>query len=669
MDGITEYKNNTLGKFCSIHKFVEKHRDGKTVLATPEIQKAAKSVFESLIFKVGEFKGLINREINEIIFEVILKPTRGLESTDTVTDFDLINRIREYIVSEEDLFKIDEDRITWPIVFNKIERKVQILRDEMKSKALPCDYPHLEETAHRILQYTDPLNLANKFFEIQPFFYNKAKLWWLWNRKLRMWEIIDEIDLFNSIDRALRSGFTCSSKTKAEILEAMKRVGRARQPKPIKNTMIQFMDTIYDFETGAVIKATPNLFATNPIPHKLGESDETPNFDRVFMEWVGKEYVQTLYEILAYCMIPDYPLHRIFCLVGSGMNGKGKFLEIISRFIGCNNKTSTELDYLMNSRFEAAKLYKKLVCLMGETNFSELSKTSLLKRLSGGDTIGFEFKNKDPFDDYNYAKIIIATNSLPTTTDRTKGFYRRWLIIDFPNQFTEKKDILTGIPNWEYENLARKLIGLLRDLMVRREFTNEGTIEERMQRYEERSNPVAQFIKEMCIVDPNTKTPFFQFHERLMDFIIDKGFRRMSKKETGRFVRNEGYDTGYDHVTVEGRDGKKKDTKWMFIYGLCINQKDILNHYFESGSDGSDGSVNLPYQPYRELSGGLPSMDSITSEDIQKSQPVDTIYMKCSTCGEYPSHAYDLKGKPFCKDCMTSLKGIGFDFQVQTEKI
>jgi len=139
----------------------------------------------------------------------------------------------------------------------------------------------------------------------------------------------------------------------------------------------------------------------------------------------------------------------------------------------------------------------------------------------------------------------------------------------------------------------------------------------------------------------------------------------MSKKETGRFIRNEGYDTAYDHVKVEGMDGKKKDTKWMFIYGLCIKQKDDLSHYFESGSDGSDGSVNPSYQPYREISRDLTSMASMTSKDTQNPQPVDTIHMKCSACGDYPSHTYDLKGKPFCKECMTSLKGLGFEFHAK----
>jgi hypothetical protein len=130
---------------------------------------------------------------------------------------------------------------------------------------------------------------------------------------------------------------------------------------------------------------------------------------------------------------------------------------------------------------------------MGETNFSEMNKTSVLKKLSGGDLIGFEYKNKDPFEEVNYAKIIIATNNLPATNDKTVGFYRRWMIIDFPNQFSEKKDILAEIPEEEYSALAVKCSMILKDLLDSRTFTNEGSIDERMKKYEDHSNPLENF--------------------------------------------------------------------------------------------------------------------------------------------------------------------------------
>ena len=184
----------------------------------------------------------------------------------------------------------------------------------------------------------------------------------------------------------------------------------------------------------------------------------------------------------------------IICLIGCGRNGKSKFLGLINNFIGKGNICSTELDTLLDSRFESFKLFKKLVCTMGETNFGVISKTSLLKKLTGQDLIGFEYKHKKPFDDYNYAKILISSNSLPPSEDTSEGFYRRWLILDFPNIFPEGKDILNNIPEEEYNNLAKKVTKILPELLNNSKFTNQGTIEERAKRYILASNPLSFFI-------------------------------------------------------------------------------------------------------------------------------------------------------------------------------
>ena len=246
------------------------------------------------------------------------------------------------------------------------------------------------------------------------------------------------------------------------------------------------------------------------------------------------------YEILAYSLLPDYPIHRIFCFIGGGMNGKSCFLNLLRKFIGGYNCCSTELDTLLQSRFEVTRLHKKLVCQMGETNFSEMNKTSVLKKLSGGDLIGFEYKNKDPFEEINYAKIIIATNNLPTTTDKTIGFYRRWMIIDFPNQFSEKKDILDDIPEEEYNALAIKCSFILKDLIEKREFTNEGTIEDRIKNYEDKSDPLEKFMKEFTIENFEGYIWKNEFEKKLNEWCKSNRFRDMTSVAIGKKMTEKG---------------------------------------------------------------------------------------------------------------------------------
>ena len=293
-----------------------------------------------------------------------------------------------------------------------------ITKEERKSSA-----EAVGDLGVKIGNMMDKRELAKEVIKVQPCFYDKARNWWLWNYIEKKWQRVDETDILNAIDKQATIN-TINSKEKTEILEALKQVSRLNAPKQISKSWVQFKDLIVDINTGEEFYADPKYFVTNPIPWELHKERfyETPTIDRIFAEWVGEENVKLLYEIIAYCLIPDYPLHRIFCFIGGGLNGKSCFLNLLRKFIGGDNCCSTELDTLLASRFEVTRLHKKLVCQMGETNFSEMSKTSTLKKLSGGDLIGFEYKNKDHFEDINYAKIIIATNNLPTTTDKTIGF-------------------------------------------------------------------------------------------------------------------------------------------------------------------------------------------------------------------------------------------------------
>lgn len=446
-------------------------------------------------------------------------------------------------------------------------------KKEKKAEKRLLDEKKREETA-KVLEkaitfFSSKKNLAKQFIDIQPIYFDKSRIWWIWNKKECKWEMSDETDIMNDLSENSMAD-TITSREKSEILEALRQVSRKHPPEKIKKTWIQFKNTIIDFETDDEMKASSKYFITNPLPYNLNKDkiSETPNMDRIFEQWVGKDHVKTLYEIIAYSLITYYPLHRIFCFVGGGMNGKSKFLELLRKFVGNQNCCSTELDTLLNSKFEVFRLYKKLVCQMGETNFNEMNKTSILKKLSGGDLIGYEKKRCDPFEDNNYAKIMISTNNLPTTTDKTIGFYRRWLIIDFPNQFSEKKDILSEIPEEEYECLAVKCLGILKELMDKREFHKEGSIEDRMKKYEEKSNPFDKFWNESVIEDYDSMITKAHFKKVLNQWCKENNFRELSDQSINKKMKanNVALDSrDYMEWYENGKLGKKLVRVWKGI--------------------------------------------------------------------------------------------------------
>jgi|TARA_R100000501_G_C2624354_1_gene117605 P4 family phage/plasmid primase-like protien len=403
------------------------------------------------------------------------------------------------------------------------------------------------------------------FSVTNPFFYDNTKLFWFWNEELNKYEEIDEIDLMNYLDKSLGlEGQTVSSGVKSNYIEAFKRVGRDIHPNQPKKHWIQFKDKAFSLTSKNIHEVTPHYFFTNPIPFEIGETSDTLVMDKLFEEWVGKDYVQTLYEIIAYCCYQDYPIHLVFCLVGSGSNGKSKFQSLLSKFVGLENCTSSELDLLLDSRFESFKIYKKMVCILGETNFGIMKKTSFLKKLCGQDMIGYEKKGKTGFDDFNYAKIIVASNALPTSEDTSEGFYRRWVIIDFPNQFPDGKDILKTIPEEEYNNLAKKVTEILPELLDKGMFTNQGTIEDRKKRYIEVSNPLGLFIEYECKKGIGYYQQTSDFYAEYCRYLMKNKRRVVTRKEFSSNLIQEGFDS---------RRTTKDGESTYFIEGIQIKNK------------------------------------------------------------------------------------------------
>jgi len=450
-------------------------------------------------------------------------------------------------------------------LISKIIKESNFIGKIRDKSFLDEDFPEAKEIIKIISDYQNKKDLAKKFIETIPLYFDKSGLWWRWVEYQKRWELTDDIDILNLLYSCSKGINIINSKERGEIINALKQESRKCIPKKPENTWIQFNKEIVDIETGERFEATPEYFFANPIPHNLGRTSDTPVMDKIFKEWVGEKYIKTLYQIIAYCLLADYPIHRLFCFIGSGMNGKSCFLNLLRKFIGDNNVCSTELDILLNSRFEITRLHKKLVCQMGETNFNEMSKTSFLKKLTGGDLIGFEYKNKNHFEEVNYAKIIIATNSLPTTTDKTLGFYRRWLIIDFPNQFSEKNDILKDVPKEEYENLAMKCIEILYDLLNNRSFENEGSVEERLKKFEEKSDFLQKFLDDFVSEDVNEYISKSNFYKKFIEWCVENRHRKLAENTLGKKMKEKGIEAGKKYVSwlYDGKGGQMK--VWLGI--------------------------------------------------------------------------------------------------------
>ena len=137
-----------------------------------------------------------------------------------------------------------------------------------------------------------------------------------------------------------------------------------------------------------------------------------------------------LAEIVGYCLTTSIDFHVAFFFFGEGANGKSLIQTVIETLVGLDNCSALMLSDL-KERFRLAELDGKLVNLVPEIEAKELANDAKFKSIVAGDLQIGERQNQDPFKFRQFAKWIIACNSLPATRDRSYGFERRIVILPF----------------------------------------------------------------------------------------------------------------------------------------------------------------------------------------------------------------------------------------------
>lgn len=264
-------------------------------------------------------------------------------------------------------------------------------------------------------------------------------------------------------------------------------------------------DCMINLLTGQTAAFSPDFLATVQIPVYYRKDAKCPEIMKFLNEVVSPEDVETILDIIAYCLWRAMPFQHWVLFNAKGGNGKGTLLRLIRRFLGSQNVSSVSLQTLTSpsesAKFALSHLYGKLANIDADLSSEALKSTSAIKKLTGGDPIYAEFKFKPGFDFINYAKPLYSANDIPVTPDHTDAFYRRPIIINFLNQFLEDVDYglldkltidneLSGLLNLALERLPR----VLREGLVK---LDADHIAKNYEKYTIGSDQVKAFI-EMC---------------------------------------------------------------------------------------------------------------------------------------------------------------------------
>ncbi len=185
----------------------------------------------------------------------------------------------------------------------------------------------------------------------------------------------------------------------------------------------------------------PKQIFFNKLPITFDPSKECKEIDKFLKQVLSNEEdINVFYEMCGFCLLGEYRYEKAFMFVGVGRNGKGKSIELLKRLVGMENCASIPLGSLIPESFAISELFGKRINLAGDIGNADFKDTSTFKGLTGRDLIGGKRKYLPNIYFQNYAKMIFACNELPMVYDLTKGFWDRWILLEFPYTFVTQEE-------------------------------------------------------------------------------------------------------------------------------------------------------------------------------------------------------------------------------------
>ena len=268
--------------------------------------------------------------------------------------------------------------------------------------------------------------------------------------------------------------------------------------------------------------------------------------------------------IPGYVLMPHCKYEKVFCLTGSGGNGKSKYLEIIRQLFGESNVTHITPRGLLD-KFQRIALKDALLNIAGEIKSDLSDVEEYIKLIASGEPLSACFKSQDFVNFLSRVKLLFAMNGQLASGDTSEGLARRLIIVDFQVSFVDNPD-----PNNPYERL--KNVNITDELMNELDsggifnwayegyrllnavgyFTETNDQAQLLGDFKRASNPVLVFYEE---TDFPTEFTNQEIYHQYKQWCIDNGeraesaswfhreFKNVSKRdyEPFRTAKNRGY--------------------------------------------------------------------------------------------------------------------------------
>jgi putative DNA primase/helicase len=211
-------------------------------------------------------------------------------------------------------------------------------------------------------------------------------------------------------------------------------------------------------------------FLTKQLGTYYDETADCPRWKQFLNEVFNNdaEMINFVQRVVGYALTGDISEQVMFILYGFGKNGKGVFINTISKLLndyaGTASFKTFDADKQSEQTNDLAMLNGKRFVAMSESAADKRLNEPLIKQVTGGDKISCRFLRKEFFEYLPQFKLFLATNHKPIITQSDFGIWRRIVLIPFTQNFDGREDKyleqkltteLAGILNWALEGLNK----------------------------------------------------------------------------------------------------------------------------------------------------------------------------------------------------------------------
>lgn len=295
-----------------------------------------------------------------------------------------------------------------------------------------------------------------------------------------------------------------SGKTSA-LNEIKKRVAVLPDDFDNKINVINAINGVVDLASGALTESSPDMYFTKSTHVDFTDNVGAPQWEQFLNEiFAGdSELISFVQRLFGYALTGTMNEQVFVVLHGKGRNGKSTLTEIIEYVLN-DYVTNMNPESIMVKNFGGGGANSDIARLKGariintqETDDGARLDESLIKRLTGGDTITARQLYGKEFEFKMTGTIFMSTNNKPIIRGTDDGIWRRLLFVPFNVQIPVEK-IDRNLKN----KLKREALGILNWIVDGAvAYQEDGLnppeiVKQGVQEYRAESDTIGQFLSE-----------------------------------------------------------------------------------------------------------------------------------------------------------------------------